>query len=107
MYRYTLSERDMSFSDRYVPLRQRYVALKQRYVSLRHKCLSQTQMRQLACPKSIKIVMNGIPVARHGPILRENEATASGKLFKHFQGPPGPVFGPKTAAKSKKTRFLC
>ena len=46
-----------------------------------------------------KTVMNGVPVARHGPILRENEATASGKLFKHLLGPPGPVFGPKTAAK--------
>ncbi len=43
--------------------------------------------------------MNGEPRARPGPILRENEATASGKLFKHVLGPPGPVFAPKTAAK--------
>ncbi len=68
--------------------------------------LSQRQMRQLAHPKSIKIVMNGVPVARHGPILRENEATASGKLCKHLPGPPGPVFGPKTAAKVENPKSL-
>ncbi len=48
-------------------------------------------------PKYIKNITNGVPVARHRPILRENEGTASGKLFKHLPGPPGPVFGPKTA----------
>ncbi len=26
------------------------------------------------CPTSIKIVMNGVPVAPHGPILGQNEA---------------------------------
>ncbi len=45
--------------------------------------------------------MNGVPVARHAPILRENEATASGKLSKHLPGPPWSVFGPQTASKYK------
>ncbi len=38
------------------------------------------------------MVTNGVPVARHEPILRENEATPSGKLFKPILGPPRPVF---------------
>ncbi len=49
----------------------------------------------------LKTVTNGVPVARHRPILRENGATASGKLFKHLPGPPGPVFGPKTVSKTR------
>ncbi len=51
------------------------------------------------CPKSKKIVMNGAPVARHGLILGEDEATTSRKVFKHLPGLPGPVFGPKTDPK--------
>ena len=43
--------------------------------------------------------MNGVAVARHGPILWENEATPSGKLSKYLPGPPGPVFGPETTKK--------
>ncbi len=43
--------------------------------------------------------MNGVPMARHGLILGEDEATTSRKVFKHLPGPPGPVFGPKTALK--------
>ena len=43
--------------------------------------------------------MNGVAVARHGPILWENEATPSGKLSKYLPGPPGLVFGPKTTKK--------
>ena len=34
--------------------------------------------------KSIKMVMNGVPVAPHGLILGENEAAPSKKLFKHL-----------------------
>ncbi len=49
----------------------------------------------------ITSAMNGVPVARHGPILRKSEATPSGKLFKHLPGPPAPVFGPKRAQQSK------
>ena len=31
--------------------------------------------------------MNGVPMAPHGLILGENEATSSRKLFKHLPGP--------------------
>ena len=41
----------------------------------------------------MKMCVNGVPVAPHGLILGENEATPSRKLFKHLPGPPGPVFG--------------
>ena len=34
--------------------------------------------------------VNGVPVAPHGLILGENEATPSRKLFKHLPGPPDP-----------------
>ncbi len=53
------------------------------------------------CPKSMKMVMNGVPVARHGLILGEDEATTYRKVFKHIPGPPGPVFGPKTDPRSQ------
>ena len=36
------------------------------------------------CPKCIRIVMNGVPVAPHGLILGENEAAPSRKLLKHL-----------------------
>ncbi len=45
------------------------------------------------------MVMNGVPVARPGLILGEDEATTSRKVFKHLPGHPGPVFGPKTYPK--------
>ena len=51
------------------------------------------------CPKSVIVVTNGVAMVRHGPILREIEATPSGELLKHLPGPPGPVFGPKTTKK--------
>ena len=36
------------------------------------------------CLKFIKMGVNGVPVAPHGLILGENEATPSRKLFKHL-----------------------
>ena len=30
--------------------------------------------------------MNGIAVARHGPILKDNEAMGSGKVFRYLRG---------------------
>ena len=53
--------------------------------------------------------MNGVAVARHGPILWENDATGSSKLSRHLPGPPGAVGGPKTAKKMKirKKQFFC
>ncbi len=43
--------------------------------------------------------VNGVPVAPHGLILGENEATPSKKLLKRLPGPPWPVFGPIMYAK--------
>ena len=43
--------------------------------------------------------MNRVPVARHGLILGEDEATASRKLFKHLPGPPAPIFDQKNHPK--------
>ncbi len=38
------------------------------------------------CPKFIKDGVSGVPMAPHGLILGENEATPSKKLFKHLPG---------------------
>ncbi len=69
------------------------------YYLCRYAGLSQRQMRRLACPRSIKNIMNGNPVARSGLILGEDEAMASGKLFKHLLSPAGPVSVPKQPPK--------
>ena len=50
---------------------------------------------QHVCPKSIKNIMNGVPVAPHGLILGEDGATASRKLSKPLQAPFPPAWGPK------------
>ncbi len=47
-----------------------------------------------------------MPVAPHGPILRESEATPSRKFFKHLPGSPGPVFGPPKHSKIKHPNYL-
>ena len=39
---------------------------------------------QNVCLKFIKMGVNGVPVAPHGLILGENEATPSRKLLKHL-----------------------
>ena len=43
--------------------------------------------------------VNGVPVAPHGLILGEDEATPSRKVSKYLPGPLGPVFGPKITKK--------
>ena len=48
--------------------------------------------------------VNGVPVAPHGLILGEDEATPSRKLFKHLPGPPGPVFGKQKYKKQRKSK---
>ena len=58
------------------------------------------------CSKSVKIIMNGVPVARHGLILGEDEATTSRKVFKHLLGPPGPGFGAKADPKIPNPKNL-
>ena len=42
---------------------------------------NRTVCTQNVCPKSIKMGVNGVPMAPHGLILGENEATPSRKLF--------------------------
>ena len=41
-------------------------------------------------------------MARHGPILKDNEATGSGKVFKYLPGLPDIIKKSKMAAKGKK-----
>ncbi len=52
-------------------------------------------------PQIFKIIINEVPMARHGPILRESEATASRIIFKYLPGPVGPLLGPKIAVKKQ------
>ena len=43
----------------------------------------------LGCQEHRELViwgMNGVAVARHGPILKDNEAMGSGKVFKYLPG---------------------
>ena len=57
------------------------------------------------CPKSIQIIMNGVPVAPHGPILGEDGATASRKLSEHLQAPFPPAWGPKITKNIENQRI--
>ena len=43
--------------------------------------------------------VNGVGMDRHGLILRENEATGSGKVFKYLPGLRDTIFISKIAAK--------
>ena len=52
--------------------------------------------------KSIMLGMNGVAVARHGPILKDNEATGSGKIFKYLQGLPDTIHNLKKNAEVNK-----
>ena len=38
------------------------------------------------CEKSVFWGMNGVAVARHGAVLKDNEAMGSGKVFKYLRG---------------------
>ena len=52
--------------------------------------------------------MNEVAVARHGPILKDNEATGSGKVFKYLRGFRDTIKKSKMPAevpKSKNTVF--
>ena len=63
------------------------MSLSDREMSLRHRYLSRRQLRQLACPKSIKNATNGIPVAPFELKLGQNESYG---LQAPFKTPPGP-----------------
>ena len=64
-----------------------------------------TFLAQNVCPKSIRMIMNGVPVAPHGLILGEDGATASGKLSKHLQAPFPPAWDPKTSKNIENRRI--
>ena len=48
--------------------------------------------------------MKGVAMARHGPILKDNEATGSGKVFKYLPGLRDTIKKSKMAAKVQKYR---
>ena len=45
-------------------------------------------------------------MAHHGPILKDSEATSSGKVFRYLQGPPDNIKKQKMLPKSKKQKTL-
>ena len=94
----SLLDRDMSPPDRGMSLPDRCVSLRQKSFSLRQSFAFSD------CPKSIILAMNqvpvALPVARLGPILSQDGATASKKLSKPLPPcfrPPGPQKDPKTS----------
>ena len=48
--------------------------------------------------------MNEVAVARHWPILKDNEATGSGKVFKYLRGFQDTMKKSKMAAKVPKSK---
>ena len=48
--------------------------------------------------------MNVVAMARHGPILKDNEATGSGKVFKYLPGLRDTTKKSKMAAKAQKSK---
>ena len=48
--------------------------------------------------------VDGVAVARHGPILNDNEAMGSGKTFKYLRGLRDTIQNSKMAAKVPKTQ---
>ena len=55
-------------------------------------------------PIFVILGMNEVAVARHGPILKDNEATGSGKVFKYLPGLRDAQTNSKNAAKVKKNK---
>ena len=65
------------------------------------------ELQCLACQEHRKFVilgMNEIPMARHGLILKDNEAMGSGKVFKYLPGLRDVIFISKRYRKSKKNK---
>ena len=105
-------QRYVSPRQRYISPRQRYASPRQRYASPRQICLSQTE-KSLSdrvtpfpdSPKSIISAMNQVPVARLGPILSQDGATASRNLSKHLQTPFPPAWDSKTSKNIENRRI--
>ena len=58
-------------------------------------------------PKTQKIVVSGtnvVAMARHGSILKDNEATGSGKVFRYLPGLRDTINTSKMAAKVQKSK---
>ena len=59
------------------------------------------------CQERRKLVVSGtnvVAMARHGPILKDNEATGSGKVFKYLPGLRDTIKKSKIAAKVQKSK---
>ncbi len=56
------------------------------------RSLSDIRMPFPDCPKSLILGMNRVPVARLGPILRQDGATLTKKPFKHLPAPFPPAW---------------
>ena len=56
--------------------------------------------------KTIVLVMNWVPMARHGLILRENEATGSRKVAKYLLGLRDAISMPKNVSKAKQPNIM-
>ena len=62
------------------------------------------ELQCLACQEHRKFVileMNEVPMARHGLILKDNEAMGSGKVFKYLPGLRDTIFISKCPPKIK------
>ena len=56
------------------------------------------------CEKIIILRLNRVGMGRYGLILGEIEAGDVRKLFKHLPDPREPIFHPKTANKTEKSK---
>ena len=67
------------------------------------------ELQCLACQEHRQFVilgMNEVPMARHGLILKDNEAMGSGKVFKYLPGLRDIICISKIAADVRKTHKL-
>ena len=48
--------------------------------------------------------MNGVAMARHGPILKDNEAMGARKVFKYLTGLRDTIKKSKTAAEDQQSK---
>ena len=61
------------------------------------------------CQEHRKLVVSGtnvVAMARHGPILKDNEATGSGKVFRYLPGLRDTIKNRKWPAKSQNPKTL-
>ena len=76
-------------------------------VSQDSTCLVSQDSTCQGCQEHQKLVVSGtnvVAMARHGPILQDNEATGSGKVFKYLPGLRDIIFISKMAATRKRSK---